>query len=100
MALRIRTMTMHFRRAQAKKHPPQWLAQVMDLKNAAPWTLSEQKEEKEKEEEVVFCCSEDEDGEDPLEEGDEEGGEEEAVARITLVDEEVIEDTAMQPEDK
>ena len=48
----------------------------------------------------MFCCSEDEDGEDPLEEGDEEGGEEEAVARITLVDEEVIEDTAMQPEDK
>ena len=54
MALRIRTMAMHFRRAQAKEHPPTWLAKVVVLKNVAPLTRSEQKEEKEKEEELVL----------------------------------------------
>ena len=29
MALRIRTMAINFRRAQAKEHPPKWLATVM-----------------------------------------------------------------------
>jgi tRNA G37 N-methylase TrmD len=75
MVLRIRTMAMHVRRAQAKQHPPKWLATVMVLKNVAPLTRSEQKAENQKEEELVFSCSEYEDGEDRVKEGDDEGEE-------------------------
>ena len=92
-------MAMHFRRAQAKEHPPKWLATVMVLKNVAPLTRSEQKEEKEKEEELVFSCSEDEYGGGRVEEGDDEGEEEEAVARSTLVGDDEAEDIGRQPED-